>query len=246
MVVIKERAAEEDHRGEHEIGDEPGGALRGSATAAQKEEEAEARNEVGERQRRQRAERVDVVGAAQLDRASERGAEGRSLDDDHRDDQSDKREPRERGKNEPERKERKGNEGERPGDPRASEGPSGRRRTLGDEHRGPDERDRQQRSGDHDLEHDGVPAAETDRNGVYDADGDAERERTPEVPRVEADGLRNELTDRARLGRQRRRGRLRFPASFTGALLSACHCARNYPFRYTRDLGPHHSRPPTR
>ena len=175
---------------------------------------------------------MHVVGAAQLDRASERGTEGRALVDDDRHDQPDEREPRERGKDETERKERERNECERAGDPCGTEGSGRRRRTLRDEDRGPDERDRQQRSGDRDLEDDSVRAAETDRNGVDDADRDAERERTPEVPRIKADGLRNELADRARLGRQRRRGRLRFPASFAGALLSACHRTRTYPFTH--------------
>ena len=189
---------------------------------------------------------MHVVGAAQLDRASEGGPEGRALDDEDRHDQPDEGEPRQRGKHEAECKERERHERERAGDPRADEGPTRRRRTLRDEDRSPDKRDRQQRSGDHDLEDHGVRAAETDRHGVDDGDRDAERERTPEVPRVEADALRNELSDGPRFGRQRGRGRLRFPASFTGALLSACHRARTYPFRYTRDLGPHHSRPPTR
>jgi len=189
---------------------------------------------------------MHVVGAAELDRTAEGGTKTHTLDHDHRYDEPDEREPRERGKHEAERKERERNERERAGDPGVDEGPGRRWRTLGDQDRGPDERDRQQRSGDHDLEDDGVRAAQTDRNGVDDADRDAERERTPEVPCVEADGLRHELADRARLGRQRGRGGLRCPAWFTRALLSACHRARTYPFRYPRDLGPHRPRPPTR
>ena len=168
---------------------------------------------------------MDVIGAAQLNRASKRGAEGQALVDDDRHDQPYKREPRECRKDETERKERERNECEGAGDPCDDESPTWRPRTLRDEDRGPDEGGRQQRPGDRDLEDDGVRAAQTDRNGVDDADRYAERERTPEVVGVEPDGLRNELTDRARLGRQRRRGRLRFPASCTGALLSACHRA---------------------
>jgi len=157
---------------------------------------------------------VHVVRPAELDRSSKRGTEGPALDDDDRHDQPDEREPRECGKDETESKERERNECERTGDPRADERPSGWRRTLRDEDRGPDERNGQQGSGDHDLEGDGVRAAEADRDGVDNANRDAECKRTPEMPRVEADCLRNELSDRARLGRQRRRRRLRFPVSF--------------------------------
>ena len=166
---------------------------------------------------------MHVVGAAQLDRASKRVTEGRAFDDDDRHDQSDEREPGERGKHEAEGKEGKRNEGQRAGEPGSAECPAGRPWTLRDENRGCDERDRQERSRDYDLEDDGIRTAEADRHGVDDADRDAERERTPKVARVEADRLRNELAHSARLGRQGRRSRLSFAAAPAGTLLSACH-----------------------
>ena len=75
---------------------------------------------------------MHVVGATQLDCASERSTERRTLNHDHRHDEPDEREPRERGKHKAERKERKRNERKRAGNPRSDESPGRRPRTLRD------------------------------------------------------------------------------------------------------------------
>ena len=71
MVEVEEGAAEEEERRDHEAGEEGGDLDGGLAGPAEQEEEDGLAEEDDDHERRERAERVDVVGARQLDCAPE-------------------------------------------------------------------------------------------------------------------------------------------------------------------------------
>src|SRR5207244_940609 len=84
LVVVQKRCADEEQRRDNEAGEEDRDALRLLAAAAQQEVHDRLRQEDDDRQRRQRAERVDVVGAAELQAAAERAADRETLADGRR------------------------------------------------------------------------------------------------------------------------------------------------------------------
>ena len=80
-------------------------------------------------ERRERAERVDVVGAASSTARRKRGADARTLDHQHRHDEADEGEPGHRGQHEEERRKAAGSEDDRADDDGACTSPPAEGRT---------------------------------------------------------------------------------------------------------------------
>jgi hypothetical protein len=78
---------------------------------------------------------MDEVGAAELNRASERGAEPPPLEDDHGNDEADEGEPGQAGEHEEQQQEREGQKRERPRGEREQPAPCVEGRPRGDRHR---------------------------------------------------------------------------------------------------------------
>ena len=173
----------------------------------EQERERDAGEDEDDHERRQRAERVDVVGAAELDGAAERSPRRRVLDHHDRDDEPDEREPGDRQEREPGEEERGGQEGERAEHERTDPGAAGRPDVAGDR-RGPGVREREHRRGG-DEDRDPLRRRRADGERVGRGERDPERQRDPVAAAVEPDRLRDDLPDGARLGRQRRRQCLR-------------------------------------
>jgi hypothetical protein len=178
------------------------------ADAAKQEEQDEPGQERGDHERRERAERVDEIGARELRPSTQRGSEAEPLDERRRHGKADEREPRKRDDVEPRQHEdalqderHEGDEADREcvpdvplvdvdGKPDAA---------RADVRERPDRRpqDRDQRP----IERVGQ-LREHERDGRWP---EPERERRPEAGAVEADRLGDELSDGSRLGRERRR-----------------------------------------
>src|SRR5437868_8562102 len=220
LVEIEQRGAEEEERRDDDVGQEGRRALGRAAAAVQQEQETEAGDEVGDRERRERPERMDVVRPREGDRATEGGADRRLLDHEHGHDEPDEGEPRERRQHEREGKHRERKEDERSDRPGDRQRPGRRARAVRGEQRGADVGQRQERAADDRRGGRRLRPAEADRRRVDDPDRDPERERAPEVAGIEPQGLGDELPDGAGLRRQRRRRRPRRPF---GAFLLARH-----------------------
>src|SRR5579859_1064475 len=198
LVVVEQRRAEEQDRLEDEAGEEGRDVHRLLARAVQERSQQHLREEDDEQQRPQRAERMHVVRAGELEPALERPAQRQPLVDDRRHRETEGREPEEARED---RQRREAGCGERA----KEELP--RRPRADDEHAGTDVGRRGQQD----------PARDDGREpgmeaGVVAGDGDRgradpERERAPEVPAVEADRLGDELPDRP-APRGERRGEL--------------------------------------
>jgi len=149
---------------------------------------------------------VDVVGAGEPDRAAERLAEADRLQQEDRDDEPDERQPRHAREQKQAREERKRDEDEAPGGER-ERGPTRLQTRVGRDEARPDVgRGHQQRA--HGAEEDEVgPGGHRRQHDPGEGRADPERERRPEPAAVEADRLRDELADCARLRRKRRRER---------------------------------------
>src|SRR5581483_10831860 len=81
LVEVEQRRADEQHRREHEVGTGRRRALGDLAAAAEQQREHQPDHVEDDHQRRETAERVDVVGAPELDGAPERLPEPGPLDE---------------------------------------------------------------------------------------------------------------------------------------------------------------------
>ena len=203
MVEVEEGAAEEEERRDHEAGEEGGDLDGGLAGPAEQEEEDGLAEEDDDHERRERAERVDVVGARQLDRAPEGRAKAAPLEEDGRHGEPEEREPREPRKDERARQQRHRGEDEHPGRERAGERAAPL--LLRDEDAGGDVGDRHEHRPRRDEDEEPLEPVKRRERDDEDRGRHAERERGPEAPPVEANRLGDELSDRPRLGRKRRR-----------------------------------------
>src|SRR6478672_6041053 len=199
LVEIQQRAADEEEWTEDEVGRGEGDPLAVVSLRVQERAERVPGDADNDDERRERAERVHVVGDAELAAAGEGVAERAPLDHRRRDGEADEREPR--GPREDEQRtqgrerqvDEERDDDRRPADGRAQHEPA-RPDVGGDEERcdGPE---------DEHLHRPGLADAEL----VGDDKRQAEWEHAPELMAVGADRLRDELADRAVSGRQRRR-----------------------------------------
>ncbi len=201
LVEVEERRAEEEERREDEVGERDGDADRVLRLRLQQRDEPDPRDEEDDDERGERAQRVDVVGSAELPRAPERVERPSRLDDRDRHDEPDEREIRDGEEREPGDEQRDGREHRRPQRDGDREAPR-RRPGAGGEHArgGVGGREAGRGRGE-----DGRPPAGgvSERELVEDEERQAERERRPETPAVEPNRLGDDLSHGARLGRQR-------------------------------------------
>src|SRR4051812_1786427 len=94
LVDIQQCAAEVEERAEDDVGDEMGDALAVLALRPQERDQRQLGDADDDDQRRQRAERVDVVGGAEPPAAAKRVTEAEVLDHRGRDGEPEEREPR--------------------------------------------------------------------------------------------------------------------------------------------------------
>lgn len=206
LVVVQKRGAEQEHRRNDDVGDRGGDPRRQVPEALEQDVKDGAGQEDDDRQRRERAERVHEIGAAELERPPERVGEPATLDQRHRNNEADEREPRETREDEDARKERERDECDRAGgEGGAKLGPS-RTQVGGDR----DRQDVRRRQDDRTRERDedDLPEArevELDGEHVQDRRSDTDREGGPRTAPVQAQRLGHHLSDRAGLRRQRRR-----------------------------------------
>ena len=106
LVDVEQRRAEEEHRGEHEAGQERGGTLGVVGEALQKQRDDDLGHEDEHRQRCEPAQRVDVVGPAEGEAPPDRVPDPERLRDSGRHGEADEREPREPGQDEQSRQKR--------------------------------------------------------------------------------------------------------------------------------------------
>ena len=101
LVEVQERGAQEDERREDHVGDEEGGPGRVLRLRLEEDAERQARDGEQDHECRQRAGRVDVVGAAEPDGAADRRPDAHALEQRDRHDEPREREPRDRRERKP-------------------------------------------------------------------------------------------------------------------------------------------------
>ena len=205
LVVVEQRRAEVEQRRENEVGQEDGDAFGLVGLVAQQEAEAEPREEIDDRERRQRSERVRVVGTAQAESALDRRAWSGSFQQRDRNGKPNEREPGEAEQREPRQHERGGQEdGRADRDRRQPVAPAKRDRGREANRGRVGEREERREEGEHD---DGDRDLRSECELIRDRQGDSEQEPKPEPAPVEADRLGDELANRALLGGKRGRKR---------------------------------------
>jgi hypothetical protein len=204
LVDVEKRAAEEEERAEHEVREEDGRPL--AAVPLRVEERAQrARGDPHDHHERgERAERVHVVGAGKAPRAACCIHRGDVLDDQHRDDEPDRREPRERRQDQAEHEERHRREHEAAREPRERDAPR-RRAAAEDDRARVHERGAEQRAVERRREEEARLPGDVRRHEGEESRRHADHEAAGEVVAVEADALRDELADGAVLRRERGR-----------------------------------------
>jgi hypothetical protein len=205
LVEVEQGGAEEQQRREHEVGEEHGNADGVVGLRAEHEGERDAGHPEEQDQRRQRAGRVDVVGAAEPHRTANRRPHPRPLDERHRHDEPGEAEPCHGGEGEPGEEERGRHEHHRADehrDPPAAPRPVGHRERG---RHGVPQREHRREGDQHEHTAERV---QVERELVGDRERKTQHQRRPETPPVEPDRLGDELTHRARRWRQRRRQRL--------------------------------------
>jgi len=209
LVQVQHRGAEHEDRCEDEQGEQTGDAYCLVAGLAQREEEDKSGEEDRDRERRERAERVDVVGARKLRATPQRVDEPATFHQRGRYRQTHERKPGQHEQVDPgedpqprdaDRQERHEADGECDRDvatasDRTDERDRARIRRAQEE-RPCTKDDREPRR-----------IIELCRGGADQRRPDAERERRPETDPVETERLRDKLPDRARLWRKWRRKR---------------------------------------
>jgi hypothetical protein len=185
--------AEEDERGEDEVGEEGRRAERRVGLPVQEEEQRGAAEEVDDDEGRQRAEGVDVVDPREAARPSHSFTRAQALGKDRRHREAGEREPRQ-GREDVEPDEDPHRQEDEDADHERGQEDTPRRPELEDEHARADVAEREERCRQDEESALGLLAV-ADCVLVEDGDDEPDRKRPPEAPLVEANRVGDELTD---------------------------------------------------